>query len=133
MAEQRKNMVLVPRTELRAAKGARIVGAADPEHRIQVTVYLRKSTKAAPALKALETALPKDRKYLNAAEIEAVYGADPDDITKVEAFAKEHGIAVLESHRVRRSVLLSGEVLRTDPRPAAPTPLNRQRRRPRPG
>jgi len=112
MPEQRKNMVSVPGTERQAAKDAQIVGAADPEHRIQVTVYLRRSPKAAlaPSLKALETALPKDRKYLNDAEVEATYGADPDDLAKVEAFAKAHGIVVLESHRARRSVLLSGTV-----------------------
>jgi len=110
--EKRQGMVPVPKSERRHEPNARVVGVADPTHRINVTVYLRKSSKAkaAPALKELETQLPRDRKYLSEAEVEAAFGADPDDIAKVESFAKDFGLVVLETHRARRSVLLSGTV-----------------------
>jgi kumamolisin len=112
MAQMRENMVAVPKTERRVAANAKVVGDADPGHRINVTVYLRKSlkAKATAALKLLETALPKDRKYLSEKEVAATFGADPDDIAKVEAFAKSQGLLVLETHQARRSVLLSGTV-----------------------
>jgi kumamolisin len=105
-------MVPVPRTKVQAVKGARVVGAADPQHRIQVTVYIRKNpnAKGAPELKELETALPKERNYLTEAEVEDAFGASQDDIAKVEAFAKKYGIVTLETHPARRSILLSGTV-----------------------
>jgi kumamolisin len=112
MADKQENLVNGPRTERWAARDARVIGVADQDHRIQVTVYIRRNPNSGPppSLKTLETALPKDRKYLSEAEVEAVYGADPADIAKVEAFAKANGLIVLETHLARRSVLLSGTV-----------------------
>jgi kumamolisin len=112
MAQKRENMVAVPKTERKVAPNAWAVGAADPDHRISVTVYLRCSPRAkAPSdLKLLETALPRDRKYLSEEEAAAAFGADADDIAKVEAFARSNGLIVLETHPGRRSILLSGTV-----------------------
>ena len=112
MAQKHENMVAVPRTDRRVAANAKVVGDADPDHRIRVTIYLRRSPKAKtpPDLKLLETELPRDRRYLSEAEAAAAFGADPDDIAKVEAFAKSHGMFVLETHAARRSILLSGTV-----------------------
>jgi hypothetical protein len=46
MAQKHENMVAVPRTDRRVAKNAKVVGVADPDHRIRVTIYLRRSPKA---------------------------------------------------------------------------------------
>ena len=43
-------------------------------------------------------------------EYEKSYGATPEDIAKVEAFAKAHGLTVVEASSSRRSVILSGTV-----------------------
>ena len=43
-------------------------------------------------------------------EYEARYGANPEDLAKVEAFASEHGLKVVESSIPRRLVILSGTV-----------------------
>ena len=112
MAAKSKKMVIVPKTERRHGPEAHVVGLADPGHRITVTVYLRRNPHAKPvtALEAMDSQLPKDRKYLSNAEVEANFGADPADIAKVEAYARASGLIVLESHVERRSVMLSGTV-----------------------
>jgi kumamolisin len=112
MVAKSKKMVIVPKTERRHGPEAHVVGLADPGHRITVTVYLRRNPHATPgpALKAMDSQLPKDRKYLSNVEVEATFGADPADIAKVEAYARTSGLIVLESHVARRSVLLSGTV-----------------------
>ena len=38
----------------------------------------------------------------------ASYGANPDDLRTVEAFARAHGLEVLESNQARRSIGLRG-------------------------
>jgi kumamolisin len=112
MPQNHQNMLAIPKSERRAAAHATVVGDADPDHRIRATVYLRRSPKAkvAPKLKLLETELPKNRKYLTEDEVKATFGADAEDIAKVEAFAKSRGLVVLEAHPARRSILLSGTV-----------------------
>lgn len=112
MAQKHESMVAVPKSDRRVAANAKVVGDADPDHRIRVTIYLRRSPKAktAPNLKLLETELPRERRYLSEAEAAAAFGADPDDMAKVEAYAKSHGMIVLETHAARRSILLSGMV-----------------------
>jgi kumamolisin len=53
-------------------------------------------------------ALPAKRRYLTPQEYTAAHGADPTDLAKVEAFARAHGLVVVESSAARRSVFLSG-------------------------
>jgi kumamolisin len=43
-------------------------------------------------------------------ELEAKYGASGEDIQKVEAFAREHGLEIMEKSPSKRSVVLSGTV-----------------------
>jgi len=46
--------------------------------------------------------------YLSREEFAASYGADPADLAKVEAFARQHGLEVVESSPARRTVRLAG-------------------------
>ena len=52
--------------------------------------------------------LPRDRKYLSRKQLDATHAADPVDLAKVKAFAKEHRLEVLKVDASRRSVLLAG-------------------------
>ncbi len=102
----------VPGSERAPLPGARVVGAADPNERIEVTVVLRRASDADQAAidQVLKASSLKERKYLTREQLEAAQGADPADIAKVEAFAQEHGLDVVEVSQARRSVVLSGTV-----------------------
>ena len=51
-----------------------------------------------------------DRGRLSDPDFAARYGANPDEIAAVVAFAEEHGLAVVETHASRRTVVVSGTV-----------------------
>jgi kumamolisin len=106
------NRHAVPGSERSHLPGARAMGAADPAERIQVTVVLRRAsdTGGAAAAQASSARRLKERTYLTREQLEAAQGASADDIARVEAFAQDHGLDVVEASRARRSVMLSGTV-----------------------
>ena len=94
--------VALPASRKAAPKGAKQVGKISPEQRLEVTVRLRRKAGA-------ET--PKiESKPLTRDEFRQNYGADPADIEKVEEFANEHGLDVVQSSIAQRAVRLSGTV-----------------------
>jgi kumamolisin len=103
------NFVPLTGSERQAVPGARAVGPAPPDERLEVTVRLRRR-QPLPSPMAQGAQEPGKRKYLTHEELEAQHGADPQDIARVEAFARQHGLAVVESSAARRSVMLSGTV-----------------------
>jgi len=54
--------------------------------------------------------LPGKRKYLTREQFAARHGADSADLSKIAAFAHEHGLTIVESSRAKRSVKLSGTI-----------------------
>jgi len=114
-ASKRKN---VPGSEKRALPTAKVVGAVDPNERIEVTVYLRpKSSAAAGPASArakktmdLGSKLPSERQYVSREDFAAERGADPADLAKIDAFAHEHNLTVVQSTAARRIVILSGTI-----------------------
>ena len=92
--------------------GARAVGPAAADERFEVTVRVRpRAALQSHATRGFDTAaLPADRHYLTRTEYAAAHGADPADLARVEAFARDHGLVVVESSPARRSVFLSGTV-----------------------
>ena len=102
----------VPGSERSPLEGSRSVGAADPKERIEVTVVLRRGPSAdgKAAQKAMSGGSIKKRAYLTREQLEAAQGASAEDIARVEAFAQEHGLDVVQASRARRSVVLSGTV-----------------------
>jgi kumamolisin len=91
--------------------GARDVGDANPQERLEVTVMLRQP--ADDALKARLAALAAgDRSsgFLSREAYARQFGADPADIAAVTAFAQAHGLAVVITHPERRTMVLAGTV-----------------------
>jgi kumamolisin len=91
--------------------GARDVGDADPQERLEVTVMLRQP--AGDDLKARLAALAagdKSTGFLSREAYAQQFGADPADIAAVTAFAQAHGLVVVISHPERRTMVLSGTV-----------------------
>jgi kumamolisin len=111
MPAQEKRVVLKG-SERVAMPGAREVGPADPKERIEVTVFLRRgsSPQKLSAASSIGKLPPAQRQHLSRTQFAGVYGARPDDIKKVRAFAAQYGLKVMRESRARRSVVLSGTV-----------------------
>ena len=101
----------IPGSERHALEGAKAIGPARPDERIEVTLRLRPKAPVAHALAANgadDDSHPGQRKYLTREQFAASHGADAKDLDTVAAFAKAHGLTVVESDAARRSVVLSG-------------------------
>ncbi len=90
--------------ELRASKrdpvpGSQVVGPVAPDTRIDVSVYVRSRKPAHPSRQGR----PLDRSAFASA-----HGAHPDDVAKIVAYAKDHGLDVVNTDTARRVVRLSG-------------------------
>ena len=89
---------------------AHSTGPVPVDERFEVTVRVRRK---AP-LQGMTTdgfhadQLPRKRRYLSHDRYAIEHGADPADLEKIEAFAREHHLIVVESSSARRSVFLSG-------------------------
>ena len=102
----------IPGSERQALEGAKAVGPARPDERIEVTLRLRAKTPLAHALGATgagDDTHPGQRKYLTREQYAAAHGADAHDLAAVAAFAQAQGLAVVESDAARRTVVLSGD------------------------
>lgn len=85
---------------------AEIVGEV-PSAEFRVTVTVRRRNEL-PSIEAQSKQKPADRTYMTHAEHADKHGADPADIAKVEAFAKENGLRVTNTNINQRTVTLSG-------------------------
>jgi len=72
-----------------------------------VTVMVRRRN-ALPALAEMGRRKPRERTYLTREQHGERHGADPADVARVEAFAREHGLRVTHADAAARTVMLSG-------------------------
>jgi kumamolisin len=84
-------------SERQLLPGARQVGPVDPHEHIEVSVYLRD-----PA------GVPQPGQRLSRAEYRSAHQAAPADLAKVEAFAQQHGLTVVQTDPVMRKIVLAG-------------------------
>ena len=84
-------------TEFPSDPAAQRIGEPDPDRIAEVTLTLRR--------RGGEPDGPVDR-----AEFAERFGADPDDVKRVEDFAAEHGLEVVETSVPRRVVVLRGRL-----------------------
>ena len=92
-------------SERHAPEGARALGPAPRNEYVEVSVYLR------PRLleRLADAAVPQNEARPSREDYASIRGADPDAISKVAAFAQDHGLAVLKSDAARRVVVLAGQ------------------------
>ena len=112
MPKQEEKRVELKGSARTALSGARKVGPADPNERIQVTVFLRRGQTGTPfpSVHRLGATPVRARKYLSREEFASAYGARLQDTAAVRRFAEQYGLAVLSESRARRSVILGGTV-----------------------
>ena len=109
----RQKGVPIPGSERKPLPGATAVAPADPNQLAQVTVRLRRRKGAQTVLKRaldLSLQLPKERTYLTREQFIAQAGADPADLARVEAFARNHNLTVVDANLASRTVRLAGTV-----------------------
>ena len=95
--------------------GAQVVAPADPAARFEVTVLVRRrACEQLSARMAALTAGGAPGGCLSRAEFAQRHGADAADLSAVRAFAAAHGLAVIEEHAARRTMVLAGTVAQFD-------------------
>ena len=107
-----QNRVVLPGSERSARRGSRVVGAPDPNQQIKISVRVRprQSLQTLASANELNATPPARRKYLSREQFAANYGANPEDLAKIEAFAHQHNLTVIEGSQARRTVVLSGTI-----------------------
>lgn len=91
-------------------KGARLKGKLDPGERLEVTVRVRARRPWAdtPECAAISTVPLAHRLYLTRGEFALRYGASPADFQRLEEFAREFNLKVVDRHAGQRSMRLAG-------------------------
>jgi kumamolisin len=93
--------------------GAKVIGAVNPEEKLEVAVILKpKASREATqkAIRALASQPLAERKHMTREQFAAERGAQPADIEKIEEFAHEYGLSVVSADAARRAVVLAGTV-----------------------
>jgi kumamolisin len=90
--------------------GSKLIGPANPQDRIEVTMRLRCRDKKPPAAQKIGALHPLKRRYQSREEFAAAYGAAPADVAKIKSFASKNKLTVVSSNPAHRKVVLSGSV-----------------------
>ncbi|MBZ5724178.1 MAG: S8 family serine peptidase [Acidobacteriia bacterium] len=92
------------------ATGAKRVRATSPKETISVSIRVRPRTDgpAMPDQNLLAATPPGARKHMTREEFASAHGASPTDLDQIAAFARAHGLTIVESSIPRRTVVLSG-------------------------
>jgi kumamolisin len=122
---QARKTVGLAKSHRKPAPGTRLIGDVDQQETIEITVRLRSRTleDRAALLAEMQQQAPAERHYLSRAELASRFGADPADIEKVTAYARDNNLAIVSASIPRRSVMLRGTVANLTK--AFPTELKR--------
>lgn len=91
-------------------EGARAIGEIVAEAQLSVTLLLRRRSDAGrlPRGEDFHRAPPRSRKYLSREQFAANYGADPEDLRAIRAFARSTGLTVLSESIGARTARIEG-------------------------
>jgi len=103
--------IRLPGSERRPTSTATVLGSADPDEVVRVSIALRRRPDGLPVPDfSYFRAPPNGRPRLSEEDFAQRYGADPADIEQVVAFAEANGLTVLARNAARRTVVVSGTV-----------------------
>jgi len=101
-----KGYVAIPGSEREPLPGATKTRPCDPTESVQVTVVLRPRP-LGKNVKPLSVLIASGERVTRS-EYEARYGADPEEVKKVEEFARAHGLTVSDVSLSARTLKLTG-------------------------
>lgn len=112
--KKRTEVIGIPGSNRPAVPQAKLIKKSDPGSRIKVSIYARQNP-AAPGenlspLDELGSKLPAERHYLSDEEFNSTFGADPEDLDKIAAWAKASKLKVLDRSVAKRRVLVEGTI-----------------------
>ncbi|MGA7217932.1 MAG: S53 family peptidase [Candidatus Sulfotelmatobacter sp.] len=98
-------------SERRPLMGAAVVASVDPEKIIRLTIYVRPkaSDVEMPRLHEIGHNPHVLQRAMASQKAQAAFEADPKSLAAVQKFARANGLKVIESSRVKRSVLVEGK------------------------
>jgi kumamolisin len=109
MARHRLTWHPLKGSERQPLPGAKSVGKADPAERLEVSVLLRRRNATALMERVKKLAGRESAgNHLSREQFADQFGADTADIATIRKFADAHGLAVVQEHPGRRTVVLSG-------------------------
>ncbi|HZC36342.1 MAG TPA: S53 family peptidase [Chthoniobacterales bacterium] len=108
MPQNRPDFSPLPGSERTLPADAQLIGPCSPSASITVTLYLRPRNQE--ELQRQFSQLSQPTAHLTPEQFAGRYGADPADLDKLNQFASQHQLQVLETDLARRSVRLSGSV-----------------------
>jgi len=98
-------------SERQPLPGARSIGAADPNERLEVSVLVRRRARVELESRVKRLAAgDKLGGHLGRDDFARQFGADPADFAAIRQFAQAHGLGVVQEDPARRTVILSGTV-----------------------
>jgi kumamolisin len=106
------NRSIVPGSQRTPLNNATPIGPVRADQHIEVTVRLRPAQQYSPQEAAAWSGdqAPAKRRYLTRQEFAQKYGASAADVARIEAFAAQYQLKVVNSSLAKRSVVLSGKV-----------------------
>ncbi len=106
------NLVPISGSQPPALYGAQSLGPASPNEQITVTVKVRSRDDAAAVagLHEMASKSPRDRQAITREGFAAAHGANPEDMKKIEDYARTKNLNVSQSCPARRRVVLHGTV-----------------------
>jgi len=106
--------VILPGSTRHAVPQAKLLKKSDPKSRIQVSIYARPNPtppgKSPSPLDDLNDKLPAQRNYLSDAEFNSTFGANPEDLAKIAAWAKASNLKVVSEDVPSRRILVDGTI-----------------------
>src|SRR6266481_7131068 len=107
-----ENLRRVAGSERLPLPNARVIGPADPEQPIRLTVYVRSRPAHAhiPSLKEIGHSPYEWMHSTQSAQVLSAFEADAKDINAVKKFATANKLKVVEASEVKRSVLIEGKI-----------------------
>lgn len=108
----RADLVPVPGSERTVMRDSNRVGRPSPDEEVRVTLVLnpRRPEEEVALVERLGSQLPRDRAYLARGDFQARFGSTREDLRRVEDFARNNSLRVIESSAAKRSVVVSGSV-----------------------
>jgi kumamolisin len=88
-----------------------VVGPADPQERLEVTVLLRRRDRPGLQDRVMRQARgDRTVECMSRPDFAQMYGASVQDLSAIKGFARAHGLTVTQEHAGRRTLVLAGTV-----------------------